>query len=216
MKRLFALFTLLLMVAPSAHAQDGGDRAVDDVRGAIEFVQNLSTETIAVWSDSKLSASERYTAFRAIFEDATDIELLAQGMLGLHYRTISKEQRETYMKAMGDYIIAEFDKRMAQIGFKSLEVSGTKPASGRQGHLYVRTEVTREEGQPILADWRVRKKNGKFQIVNLEFEGINLLITNRDLFSSKIKKDGFDGLIAWLRAQNTMPGAQGNAAEASR
>ncbi|WP_262691414.1 MlaC/ttg2D family ABC transporter substrate-binding protein [Kordiimonas aestuarii] len=205
MKRLIAILSFCFILVQPAAAQDGGDRAVDDVRGAMDFVQNLSKETIAVWSDSKLSSGERYKAFRAIFEEATDIELLAQGMLGVHYRTISAQQRETYMKAMGDYIISEFDKRMAQIGFKALEVTGTKPASGKQGHLYVKTEVKREQGEPILADWRVRKKDGKFQIVNLEFEGINLLITNRDLFSSKIKKDGFDGLIAWLKSQNEMP-----------
>ena len=205
MKRLIALLSLCFFLVPSVAAQDGGERAVDDVRGAIEFIQNVSKETIAAWSDSKLSEKERYAAFRAIFEEATDIELLAQGMLGVHYRTISPEQRETYMKAMRDYIISEFDKRMAQIGFKALEVTGTKPASGKQGHLFVKTEVKREEGEPILADWRVRKKDGSFQIVNLEFEGINLLITNRDLFSSKIKKDGFDGLIAWLKSQNEVP-----------
>lgn len=204
MKRLIALISLCLLLVQPAAAQEGGERAVDDVRGAIEFIQNVSKETIAVWSDSKLSGEERYTAFRAIFEEATDIELLAQGMLGVHYRTITAEQRQTYMAAMRDYIIAEFDKRMAQIGFKALEVTGTKPASGKQGHLFVKTEVKREEGEPILADWRVRKKSGEFQIVNLEFEGINLLITNRDLFSSKIKKDGFDGLIEWLKSQNSM------------
>ncbi|WP_417450213.1 MlaC/ttg2D family ABC transporter substrate-binding protein [Kordiimonas sp.] len=205
MKRLIALITFCLILAQPAAAQDGGDRAVDDVRGSMDFVQNLSKETIAVWSDSKLSEVERYNAFRAIFEEATDIELLAQGMLGVHYRTITPEQRQIYMQAMGDYIISEFDKRMEQIGFKALEVIGTKPASGKQGHLYVKTEVKREAGEPILADWRVRKKNGEFQIVNLEFEGINLLITNRDLFSSKVKNDGFDGLVAWLRSQNQAP-----------
>ncbi|WP_020401055.1 MlaC/ttg2D family ABC transporter substrate-binding protein [Kordiimonas gwangyangensis] len=207
MKRLIALFSLITFFMQPAMAQDGGDRAVDDVRGSIEFIQTVSNETIAVWSDSKLSEEERYKAFRAIFEEATDIELLAQGMLGVHYRTISPEQREIYMTAMRDYIISEFDKRMAQIGFKALEVTGTKPASGKQGHLFVKTEVKREEGEPILADWRVRKKDGTFQIVNLEFEGINLLITNRDLFSSKIKKEGFDGLIAWLKSQNDGPGS---------
>lgn len=202
MKRLLASFSMLLFTAFPALAQD---QAVDDTRGAIDFIQQLSDETIAVWSDSKMTESERYEAFRAIFEDATDIELLARGMLGRHYRTATSEQRTAYMQAMGDYIVAEFDKRMAQIGFKTLVITGTKPASGKHGHIFVRTEVEREQGEPILADWRVRKKEGKFQIVNLEFEGINLMITNRDVFASKVKDDGMDGLISWLKAQNTAP-----------
>lgn len=203
MKRLLATLSLLLMIVVPARAQD--DKAVDDARGAIDFIQRISDETIAVWSDSKMTEVERYNAFRAVFEEATDLELLARGMLGRHFRTATPEQREAYMKAMGDYIISEFDKRMAQIGFKTLVVTGTKPASGKHGHIFVRTEVEREEGEPILADWRVRKKNGNFQIVNLEFEGINLMITNRDVFSSIVKDNGIDGLINWLRAQNTAP-----------
>jgi phospholipid transport system substrate-binding protein len=202
MKRLFAFVSVVFFLTLPAAAQD---QAVDDARGAIEFIERLSQETIAVWSDSKMNESERYQAFRAIFEEATDIELLARGMLGRHYRTATSAQRSDYMQAMSDYIIGEFDKRMAQIGFKSLVVTGTKPASGKHGHLFVRTEVERDGGAPILADWRVRKKDGTFQIVNLEFEGINLMITNRDVFASKVKDDGMDGLISWLKSQNTAP-----------
>lgn len=200
MKKLTSYFALWLLVALPATAQE---TAVDDTRGAIEFVESLASETIAVWSDTKLTEAERTDAFRAIFEQATDINLLARGMLGRHFRTANSQQRESYMQAMGDYIIAEFDKRMTQIGFRELQVIGTKPASGRNGHVFVRTEVQRDEGQPILADWRIRKKNGDFQIVNLEFEGINLMITNRDVFSAKVKDVGMDGLIEWLAEQSS-------------
>lgn len=200
MKKLLSILSLTLALALPAHAQD---TAVQDTRGAIEFIENIAAETIAVWSDSKLNEDERYQAFRGVFEQATDINLLARGMLGRHFRTASRQERDAYMQAMGDYIIAEFDKRMTQIGFRELQVIGTKPASGRAGHVFVRTQVERDEGEPILADWRVRKKGGKFHIVNLEFEGINLMITNRDVFSAKVKNVGMDGLIDWLKEQST-------------
>ena len=109
------------------------------------------------------------------------------------------------MAAMQKYIVAEFDNRMEQVGFKKLEVFGTRPASGRRGHLFVRTKIQRDKGEPILADWRVRKKKGVFQIVNLDFEGINLMITNRDVFSAKIKSGGIGSLIAWLEKQSGEP-----------
>ncbi len=202
MKKLTLFLTMLFGLTSTVWSQD---KAVDDTRGAIEFVQGLASETIAVWSDSKLTEAERTLAFRDIFEQATDINLLARGMLGRHFRTATADQRARYMQAMSDYIIAEFDKRMTQIGFKELEVIGTKPASGRNGHVFVRTEVQRDDGAPILADWRIRKKNGKFQIVNLEFEGINLMITNRDVFSAKVKDVGVDGLIEWLKQESVTP-----------
>ena len=202
MRKLSTFLAIVLAISTTAWSQD---KAVDDTRGAIEFVEGLASETIAVWSDSKLTEAERTIAFRDIFEQATDINLLARGMLGRHFRSASSEQRTRYMEAMSDYIVAEFDKRMTQIGFRELEVIGTKPASGRNGHVFVRTEVQRDDGAPILADWRIRKKNGKFQIVNLEFEGINLMITNRDVFSAKVKDVGVDGLIDWLKQETAAP-----------
>jgi len=202
MRQLATVFSLLIFIVSAASAQEtAGVRAVDDERGAIEFIENLAAETQTIWSDSQFSAQERSDAFRGLFEQATDIKILARGMLGRHYRTISKEQKTNYMDAMRDYIVAEFDKRMEQIGFKSLEIVGTKPASGKRGHLFVKTQVLRDEGEPILVDWRVRKKNGKFQIINMDFEGINLMITNRDLFAAKVKKTGVEGLITWLKVQ---------------
>ncbi len=198
-RRLFLLFTIAVSFSVNAYAQD--DSAVDDPRGAMDFIRQIADETVAIWSDSKLNQEERENAFRQVFENATDIDLLARGMLGRHYRTISSQQRTDYMNAMRNYIVKEFDRRMEQIGFKTLDITGTKPASGNRGHIYVRTEVQRDQGQPILADWRVRKKGGEFQIVNLEFEGINLMITNRDVFASRIKSDGIEGLIAWLKEQ---------------
>lgn len=197
MKHFLKSLIVMVFAATSVYAQD---KAVDDPEGAMAFIQNLSEETHAVWSDSTMSADDRTVAFRALFQEATDIELLSKGMLGRHYRTASSAQRRAYMDAMRDYIIHELDKQMQTIGFKRLDVTGTTPASGRSGHLFVRTKVDREEGQALLADWRVRKKDGEFQIVNVEVEGINLLITNREIFSARVKSVGLDGLIAELVA----------------
>lgn len=188
-------------------AQPQGTAAADP-RGAMEFIDKLAKDVIAIWSDQQMTGKERETAFRAIFEDATDIRLLSQAMLGRHYRTATKDQRAAYIAAMTNYIVAEFNKRMTQIGFKEVRIEGTTPASGRRGHLYVKTAVDRDDGGPLLAEWRVQKKNGKFSIVNLEIEGINLVITNREYFASRIKDlGGLDGLIAELEASYPSPAA---------
>ena len=192
---LAATFGAFFLIAAPLAAQD---TARDDPEGASAFVKSLADRTRDVWSDAQLTAEERDTAFRDIFEKATDIELISRAMLGRHYRTATEDQRRRYLEVMRDYIISEFDKRMRQIGFKELLITGTTPAAGERGHLFVRTRVERDEGESLIADWRVRKENGIFQIVNLEIEGINLLITNREVFSARIKDVGLEGLITEL------------------
>ncbi|MBL4789327.1 MAG: ABC transporter substrate-binding protein [Kordiimonadaceae bacterium] len=203
MKKIYAFLCMLVIVASPLAAQSSTstDRAADDAKGAVAFIAKLGEDTKAVWSDSNMTAAERSTAFRALFEKSTDIRLLARAMLGRHFRTINKEQRANYMAAMRNYIVAQFDGRMAQIGFKTIEVVGTKAASGKRGDIFVKTRITRDEGQAILADWRIRKKKGVFYIINLDFEGINLMITTRDVFASRVKRDGIEGLITWLQVE---------------
>ena len=192
-----AVFCLgLVLPVTSSVAQD---RAADDVDGAVAFIEKLAEDTKTVWSDATLTETERQQGFRDLFNTATDVNYLARAMIGRHYRTASTAQRQAYLAAMEDFIIGEFDTRMTQIGFRDLIVTGTVPAPGKRGHLFVRTKVESDTGDPLLADWRVRKKNGVFQIVNLEVEGINLVITNREVFSARISEVGMDGLITELR-----------------
>lgn len=197
--RTFSLITVFVGALTLAAPSQAQDRAVDDTEGAILFIEQLATDTQNAWSDSTLNKAERDAAFREIFQRATDVSLLGRLMLGRHYRTATPDQRKRYIDTMRRYILAEFAKRMSQIGFQGLEVTGTTPAPGKRGQLFVRTRIERDEGSPILADWRVRKtKDGRFEIVNLEIEGINLVITNRELFSARVKAVGLDGLIEEL------------------
>ncbi|WP_374764564.1 MlaC/ttg2D family ABC transporter substrate-binding protein [Yunchengibacter salinarum] len=207
----------LAILAARPALAEGDETAVDDPQGAIAFVRQLTDETRSIWADESLSEQEEYRQFRKVLEKATDIELLSRAILGRYYNRATEEQRIAYMDAMKDYIISEFDQRMEQIGFENLEIRGTSPASGRGGHLFVKTKVKRSEGPPILADWRLRKRDGSFQIVNLEVEGINLLITNREAFSARISEKGLDAVIRNLKERYGPPveqpvSTQGNAA----
>ncbi len=195
--RVLITSVLFLFVALSSPVL-AQDQAIDDPEGAMVFIRDLAGQTQEIWSDNALTRAERTKAFVDVFEAATDVKLIGQLILGRHYRNATPAQREAYLLAIRSYILNEFDKRMAQVGFRELEVTGTTPASGRRGHLFVRTSVKRDEGDPILADWRVRKSDGQFQIVNLEVEGINLVITNREFFATRVKAVGLDGLISEL------------------
>jgi len=196
------LIVAFLVFVPSVSGANAQGTAVDDTAGAIQFIESLAAETEAIWSDATLSTEDRKVAFHALFSDAADVRLLAKAMLGRHYRSASVSQRKAYLDAMETYVVNEIDSYMGQIGFRELLVRGTTPASGRQGHLFVRTLVEREDGDAILADWRIRKRNDQFHIVNLEIEGINMVLTNRERFSARVSEIGLDGLIAELRGDD--------------
>ena len=58
---------------------------------------------------------------------------------------------------------------------------------------------TDQSGKPIVVDFRVRPTNGTFKLIDVVVEGLSMLKTQRDEFSSVIQRNGVDGLIASLQ-----------------
>ena len=67
---------------------------------------------------------------------------------------------------------------------KEAEIRGKRDA-------LVRTTMVRVDGSKVLkVDWRVRRKDGKYKIVDIMVEGISMIQTQKSEFSSFIKKNG--------------------------
>ncbi len=178
------------------------DRAVDDIDGSSQFIQTLGNQTIGILGDTTLNSDDRYSSFRTLFAEATDINTLTRMLLGRHYRTVVKQGHlEAYKKSVEDYIISEFEEQIQLIGFDSVEVIGTRPAKGKRGELIVRTDIKVIEGDDFQADWRVQKKKGKFSIINVTVLGYNFAVSGRQLFQSRIKELGIPGHIAELEKE---------------
>ncbi len=196
MSMAFAVLLIGLFMT-SAHAQE----AAEDPEGATAFIDTLSNDAVAVWSDSTKTEAERQQEFRDLLYEGFDVDFIAKLVLGRHMRTATPDQLREYQRLFPSYIINSFANRIGDYGNEKLVVLGTAPAGKRD--LFIRSNIVRPKGEPITADWRVRKVNGKFQIVDIKVEGISLAVTQRDEFASIIERRGFNGLLTTLRDGGT-------------
>lgn len=194
-REMAAVFAILLIgiFMTGAHAQE----AAQDPEGAMVFIDTLSSDAVAVWSDATKTEAERQKEFRNLLYAGFDVDFIAKLVLGRHMRTASSDQLREYQRLFPDYIINSFANRIGDYGNERLVVLGTAPAGKRD--LFVRSNIERPRGEAITADWRVRKVNGEFQIVDIKVEGISLAVTQRDEFASIIERRGFNGLLDTLR-----------------
>ncbi len=63
--------------------------------------------------------------------------------------------------------------------------------------------IDRPSGPPIEAEWRVRTTENRYRIIDITVEGVSMVITQRSEFSAVIQRNGFEGLIAVLRARTS-------------
>ena len=188
---------LLLPIALAVSTPARTQEAAQDPEGAKAFIQKLSDEALEIWRDPTITFKEREQKFRDILQRDFAIDFLARLVLGRHLRTATPEQLKEYFKLFPVYIVDKFARRLGDYNNQQIVVGNTAPAGRRD--IFVRTTLVRPGGEPIAADWRVRKMKDGFKIIDVKVEGISMAITQRDEFASIIAKDGFDGLLKVLR-----------------
>ncbi len=188
---------LLLPIALTMSAPVRAQEAAQDPEGAKAFIQKLSDEALAVWRDPTITFEERERKFRDMLKRDFAIDFLARLVLGRHLRTATPEQLKTYFELFPVYIVDKFARRLGDYNNQRIVVGDTAPAGRRD--IFVRTTLVRPGGEPIAADWRVRRMKDGFKIIDVKVEGISMAITQRDEFASIIARDGFDGLLRVLR-----------------
>ena len=66
---------------------------------------------------------------------------------------------------------------------------------------YVKTVISRADGPPIKAVWRLRPGTTGAKVIDIAIEGISLMVTKRAEFATVIAQVGIDGLIESLLAK---------------
>ena len=189
----FASLLLLVGSFQPASAQ----KAADDPDGAHAFISELSENAINVLNDIALTQEERDQQFRDLLRSGFDLDYIGKLVLGRHWRNANRAQKDEYESIFPEYVLRIYTSRLTERGDETFEVINTVPAGSKD--IYVRSQIVRNGAPPISADWRVRLKNDRFQVVDLKLEGISMVRTQREEFSARINQVGLDGLISEIR-----------------
>ncbi len=163
---------------------------------AAAYMEKLSRQTLAIINDKSLNRKKRETYFRALLARDLDIPLIARFAIGAHWRDADPQQRKSYIKVFMDYLVQTYSRRLGGADVAQFHIIDAKPL-GKKDYL-VRTTVV-GGGGPARADWRLRKYDGGYRIIDLSVEGISMAVTLRQDFTSVIRQKGLDGLVAILK-----------------
>jgi phospholipid transport system substrate-binding protein len=179
------------MPAPAA-------RARPDVDEAAAVVRSFADRAIALLADEGLAESERLAAFQELIVGSFDLALTARLVLGQHWRTATPEQRAAFVELFERYVIATYGARLDAYGGETLEVQGAQ-ARGERDAL-VRSRLHGPHGAPLAVDWRLRRGDDGWRIIDVVIANVSLAITHRSEFAAVInRKRGLDGLLHALR-----------------
>lgn len=165
-------------LAPVAHAVE--------VEAAKSLVMEVSERLITLVSSDKPMAQKR-TEFEQILHDSAAISDIAAVAVGRTYKTMSDSQKSEYEAAFTDYLARAYMKRLNSYQGETLELNGVEDA-GKRG-VYVKTFVKRPNNSepPLEVEWRILDRNGPPQVFDISIEGVSLVVTQRNEFTSLLE-----------------------------
>ena len=189
MKRIAAFTICLLVVFGSVNAAPAGTRQ--------EFlIQSLSDEVVLLLKDTAMQKNARQEGLRNIFTKYLDLPFIGKFVLGRHWRPLNKTDQEKYIKAFETYVVNIYAKRLDSYSGETIQVDGSRTVSDQD--VIVASKMQRASGPPVSLEWRVRVDAQTDRIIDVVVEGVSMVISQREEFSTFLQNNSIEALITRL------------------
>jgi len=187
------LFLLVLVASLGLAAATG--RAAANTEAATTFVSDLLSKALQSLADKSLTDEQREKQFRTMLDTKFDMPRISRFVLGRYWTTASEQERQNFQKLFEDYVVRAYSARFSQYSGEQVKVTGARPESDTV--TLVTSQIIRPNGAPpAKIDWRVRKQDNDLKVVDIDVEGVSMLVTQREEFGSVIQRSG--GTVAAL------------------
>ncbi|MDG1995391.1 MAG: ABC transporter substrate-binding protein [Emcibacteraceae bacterium] len=165
---------------------------------AREFIEDFSEKAIAILNNKGLTDEETVGEYRNILHEAFAIDYIARISLSRHRKKASKEELDQYFELFPEFILTVNSTRLKKLDTTKIEIDKVTPHA--KVDIFIRTKAYNSDNKPIDVDWRVRSdKQGNVKIIDIKVEGISLVATQRDDFTSRISSSGVGGLNKYMK-----------------
>lgn len=127
-------------------------------------------------------------------------------VLGQHFKTTTPEQRSKFFTAFDQFIVQAYAQALTMYKDQKVEIEQPKDVSDSK--VSIRVKVIQSGNQaPINLNfyWRKNSKDGKWQVYDMAAEGVSMVDTKKQEWSSILRKDGIDALTEQVQKAANVP-----------
>jgi phospholipid transport system substrate-binding protein len=130
-----------------------------------------------------------------------DFPIMAQWVLGSHWKEADEASREEFVQQFRKLLVRTYATALLEFSDQEINYPDDN-ATIRDRTAEVRQKIGQSGSEPILLGYRLHKVGDAWKVFDVAVDGVSLVRTYRASFSSLIKDDGLQGLIAGLSVKN--------------
>jgi phospholipid transport system substrate-binding protein len=135
---------------------------------------------------------------RRIAEDIFDFEEMSRRALGPHWNARTPEERREFVPLFTDLLERTYIGRIESGRGGTVHYVG-ETTDGDEAT--VRTRVVTAKSAEIPIDYRMRRKDGRWRVYDVNIEGVSLVNNYRSQFNTVIRSSSYGALVERLRSR---------------
>jgi len=179
------IFSIIILFALSINAQ------TSNYSDEEKFVSTFTEEAISILSNDSINDSEKTKAFTSLVMSSIDLPLISKFVLARSWKESSDDQKQRYLIAFKDYFVNSYANKLDQYSGEKIAIIDSEEAGK---YVIVNSNIVREgtDTLKINLKWRLLNRDGQIKIIDLNIEGISLIIAQREEFQSFLANNNYD------------------------
>jgi phospholipid transport system substrate-binding protein len=185
-----------LLVAAATRAP--ADPTAPEPAAAAQAIEGLYAVLLAAMKDAeRLGYEGRLREIGPTLRARYDFPFMAEKSVGRSWKQLDEAQRAKLVDAFARLAVATYAARFDGFDGERFETLGTEAAT--HDTLLVKTRIVRGSGETVPLDYRMRPAGGEWRIIDVFLNGtVSELALRRAEYGSRLKRDGFDALLATI------------------
>ena len=179
------IFSIIILFVLSINAQ------TSNYYDEEKFVSTFTEEAISILSNDTINDSEKTKAFTSLVMSSIDLSLISKFVLARSWKESSDDQKQRYLIAFKDYFVNSYANKLDQYSGEKIAIIDSEEAGK---YVIVNSNIVREgtDTLKINLKWRLLNRDGQIKIIDLNIEGISLIIAQREEFQSFLANNNYD------------------------
>lgn len=188
---LLSLFLNLIVAVPAGAASTNPAEAV--VTSLHAALLNNMQQAKAYGCDGRRKHLE------PVIDRSFNLPLVAQSALRRHWKELSDQQRSQFIAVFREDVMVTYATRFDSFGGEVFTTLSSQALPN--GDQLVHAKLQPKDDDPVMFDYVLRGKGDNWAIINVVAGGVSDLALRSTQYARLYDQKGFDGLVAWVRAQ---------------
>jgi phospholipid transport system substrate-binding protein len=164
------------------------------------IVRETVDQVLEVLAKKDLSVDQRVRQIEEITYDRFDFATISRLVLARRWKSLSSEQREEFVEQFKIQLSRSYGTRITRYEQEQVAILGSRVEP--RGDVTVSTRIKGGTADGIGVDYRLRRRDGPWLVIDVIIEGVSLVSSYRSQFKEILGHDGPEELLKQLREKN--------------